>query len=112
MTEERMNGQAPPAVTAEQGAIEKARDVLDAQVNTVLQVVVRGILTGLPGIAAQEALNSVARVSGQLLAGTLSGDIQAVTMIRKGIRDSFDAGVRKVPLVQAPAGGQQRPPQG
>lgn len=81
--------------------MEKARAALDARVVEVIAVMVRGILTGMPGILPHEVLNAVARSTEQVLAGTLSGNVQAMTEIRKGMRDAFGEGQRRVPLIQA-----------
>lgn len=74
--------------------------IIDAQVRAVLGIVIRGLMVSAPTIPVHTLFNSIARQTGHLMAGALSGDVEAVAKVRTGFRLAFVDGVQKVPIVK------------
>lgn len=78
-----------------------AEAIIDSQVRAVLGIVVRGLMVSAPTIPVYVLFNSIARQTGNLMAGALSGDVEAVAKVRKDFRLAFADGVQRVPILKA-----------
>jgi hypothetical protein len=94
----------PDVGSAEQAAIavSKVEAAIEPAVRQVVGTVLRGILVSAPGVPAHMLLNAVARVTGNLLADSLAGDLQTLLRLRKGFKDAFAEGVQAAKPRPAP----------
>lgn len=97
-----------PATAAEpnpiQGAVDRARTLIDEQVKLVLGVVYRGIIVSSPGVPPIEVLKSIARMSGNIIAAGIQADLTATLMLRREFKDAFAEGVQNAPIAPPPSG--------
>ena len=100
----------PP--TAEQVA---AADAALARIRPLIQpsvhVLIRGLLMSCPGVPPHVVLCSIAFEVGNFMGQAFQGDIGAVSSLRGSIKQSFDEGVRKAPLI-SPRSNWSPPPNG
>jgi hypothetical protein len=109
---DHMNGAGPadlPGIDeqlpAEDPAIVQSRveAQIDGQVLQHVGVLIRGLLVSSPQIPHALLLNSVARVTGQVLAMTVAGGSNTIEMTsaaRADFKKSFGAGIAKIALLQ------------
>lgn len=88
---------------------QQTRDQIDALFSPIIGVLLRGILVSSPGVPPAEAMNSICRVMGNLMAGSIQGDLQSVLMVRKGFKDAFADGVQSAKLIQNPGAAPFQP---
>ncbi len=93
-------------VAAADAALQRIRPIIQGAVHPMI----RGILMSCQGIPPNIVASSIAFEVGNFMAQVFQGDIGTLTAIRAGLRDAFEEGVRKAPLLQ-PASNWQ-PPQG
>src|ERR1700719_752994 len=83
-------GEAPDQSTV----AARGKAALDVQVGPILGTMIRGLLVSAQGIPAHMILESIARVTGGLLADSIAGDLGPVLKLRAGFKEAFDEGVR------------------
>lgn len=76
---------------------------LDAQIRQILGIVCRGILISSPGIPPEALVLSISRVTGELAALMLSGDLAGTLKFRAMIKEAFVGAVARQPIAP-PAG--------
>lgn len=95
------NGAAPQGPTPEQVA---AADAALARIRPIIQpslhVMIRGLLMSCPGVPPHVVLCSIAYEAGNFMAQVFDGDIGQLAQIRGTIKQSFEEGMRKAPLVR------------
>lgn len=91
---------AAPTQAQEATLAAKTRALLDAQIGQTIGTVVRGILVSAPGVDPRELLSAIARTTGNVCASSVAGELPAVLMIRKAMKEAFDEGVNKAPVIQ------------
>ena len=103
-----MNGAAVPEKPPEQhqadpagAAVKQATDVIEGYVKQVVGTSIRGMLVSVQGMPPDVFLAIVAKVTGNLCAGAIQGDVAVIASIRKKFQDSFSEGVRKAPLLMS-----------
>jgi len=67
---------------------------VEAYVASILQCVMRGILTAFPNIPAPIILAAIVRCTGFLVAGSLDGPLTNVLGVRKMFKEEFDKGIQ------------------
>jgi hypothetical protein len=102
-----MNGAGPPddlPRAPQQMPIERMIALLDPAVSQVIGTMVRGLLVSAPGCPPHVILNLIAWKTGHFLADAVKADLSALLMLRKGIKDAFDDGIKKTPMshIEAP----------
>jgi hypothetical protein len=80
------------------GAIQRAENLLDAQVKQIMGVTIRGLLVSSPGVPPDALLRSVARTTAQLMGDAITGDLVPVMKVRETIRDAFAQSLKKAPI--------------
>lgn len=96
-----------PAQALPANNIAQARAALDAQIRSVVEVMISGILSSAPTIPVHEVLFAVSRVTGEACAKTLAADLPTTFKLRQGFRDAFEEGTKRAPIVTPPAAQQQ-----
>lgn len=87
---------------------QKQVALIQAQVRQVLGITIRGLMVSAPGVPAHVLLGAICHETGNLCAGAVSGMLGAVMEARRGMKDAFDAGVKKAPMLQAQPGGPEQ----
>ena len=84
--------------------IDQMIALLDPAVSQVIGTMVRGLLVSAPGCPPHIILNLIAWKTGHFLADAVKADLSALLMLRKGIKEAFDDGIRKTPMshIEAP----------
>ena len=78
--------------------IDQMIALLDPAVSQVIGTMVRGLLVSAPGCPPHIILNLIAWKTGHFLADAVKADLSALLMLRKGIKEAFDDGIRKTPM--------------
>lgn len=95
---------AEPAAAAQPAFSQtKAEETLDVQIKQLVGCTMRGIMASAPGIPPHLVLESIARVTGQLLAGAIQADLSTHFIARKAFKDNFVKGIGSAPMGQMPA---------
>lgn len=100
-----MNGAAVADTVAEPNSVAQARAVIDGQIRQVVGVNIRGLLVSAPGVPPHELLNSIARVTGMLLAESVVADLGTSLRMRTGFKEAFADGIAKTPPKQPQVNG-------
>jgi hypothetical protein len=89
-----------------------ANAAIDAQLLPIVGVMIRGIMSGAPGVPVPLILNAIARTCGKTLALSVVGNtIELTSKARADFQESFKAGIGQVSiLAQGPAPRQPMPP--
>jgi hypothetical protein len=83
-------------------AAQAAANALGPIVRQAFGMMLRGTLVSSPGVHPTMILNIVAWQMGNLLAGSVSSDINTLAIVRKGIQSAFADGIQKAPIVHTP----------
>lgn len=91
-------GPEQPAMMSNVQTIDRMIKTLNQPTSLIVGTMVRGFLSGAPGVPVPVLLNVLAWHFGHMLGSSVAGDIIPVTQIRKGIREAFLDGLQKAPL--------------
>lgn len=83
-------------------AVQESKVALNKACNLVMGTVVRGVMTGAPGVPPDEVLGTMVFQLGAVLSTSLQGDLVTLLKLRKTLKDSFEKGLAAVPPKQAP----------
>lgn len=117
------NGGAPPTEPTAPAAPEKPAPPpaptdaqtlalfqhLEAPLKHVIGTMVRGVMTGTPGVPPHLVLNAISWMTGHIVASSINADIATLVAVRRGFRECFEDGIKKTKMVQPP---MQMPGQG
>jgi hypothetical protein len=107
---EHVNGKAPEGPTSEQVAavdaqLAKISPVIKAAVHTTI----RGLIVGGGGIPPHVIMSAICFETANFLGNAVQGELSIMAQIRKALRDAFEEGMRKAPIIP-PVGEMQAPP--
>ena len=108
MSDGQMNGKPVDSLKTEAPAPKSAPAApsldaqLDAQIRQLLGIMFRGVLVSSPGIPPEALVFSIARVTGELTALMLSGDLSATLRFRSMIKEQFTNAVARQPVTPPP----------
>lgn len=105
MSDQPMNGQPPPLSPEALALVNAQLQQVEQAVRVVVGVVMRGIVASNQGVPPQGVLSVLAWQVGNQMAEALSGDLSALTILRKSFVDAFADGVAKAKLIRPPAAG-------
>ena len=72
------------------------------KVPLAVKVTIAGLVQCFPGLPPQVLLGIIAHTTGQMLAGCVNGELQAMLTMRKLLKSQFEQGIQSVKVVQHP----------
>ena len=103
---DQLNGSGNPQTqpTPEQvKQVEQMLATISPQIRAVLGTVFRGLMISVPGVPPHVVLQICCFETGNFAGSALQGDVIELIKLRKSFKDSFDDGLTKAKIVQAPA---------
>jgi hypothetical protein len=91
--------QQPAPVPDKTAQLQILNDINPA-IRQVVGVMMRGLLSGCPGVPANVVLSVIAWQVGNLAADTMVADLKTQFALRKSFKDAFEDGVGKAALRQ------------
>lgn len=91
------------------------QQVIDQQITPIvrpaIQSVARGVIVGFTGVRPDVVMSVAAFELGYFLGQAIQADIGTMAAFRRRFQESFEAGIRAAPLLQAPSNWNP-PPEG
>ena len=72
-------------------------EILDAQVRLVVGTMIRGLIA-TAAVPAHLLMTSIAKQTGEIIAGTITADLPTLLTLRKQWRDAFGQAVTQSPI--------------
>lgn len=103
---DQLNGSGNPQIQPNPDHIKQVEQLLatiSPQIRAVLGTVFRGLMVSTPGVPPHVVLQICCFECGNFAGSALQGDVIELIKLRKSFKDSFEDGISKAKITQAPA---------